>query len=107
MSDLPALVAALWGEAKVAHVEMCWCSHGTLDFPLDKCERTDGCLDPAYHSQPPTICEFCHALRARLKAALVALVEAYHKADCGDEPWTACLRLACEDERASALKALE
>ena len=68
MSALPALVAVLWGEAKGAHAKGCRCTSWTK------------------YDDPP-----CLALRARLKAALVALIE----------------RVLYADERAAALKALE
>ena len=83
MSDLPALVTALWSEAKGAHATECFCSV-TYD------------------------CNNCVALRARLKAALVAMVEAWHAhSGCGKVADREFHRRFCETERAAALKALE
>ena len=84
-ANLPALVAVLWGEAKGAHAKGCRCTSWTK------------------YDDPP-----CLALRARLKAALVAMVEAWHAhSGCGKVADREFHRRFCETERAAALKALE
>lgn len=83
MTDLPGLVEKVWREAKEAHSYDCYCTVGNQRLG-------DGYETPE-----------CLALRARIKAALREMVEAW---PCPD---TACMSADMCDVRSAALEMLQ